>query len=148
MKKLKYLFTIVSTMFMGMFGGQKKKGVRRFGIPGLGFILNIFSKNKKKAFPFLLLIPILCMGYGTDSFLLDIFKFDWLVRIVYGATLSLPFLFFGFKRWTLTMLTLAIAFSVRAGNLITFGTFDILIEDMVRYGALGFWIAYNSFEKK
>ena len=45
MKKLKYLFTIVSTMFMGMFGGQKKKGVRRFGIPGLGFILNIFSDS-------------------------------------------------------------------------------------------------------
>ena len=143
---IKGILTIIFTMFMGMFGGQKKKGVRRFGIPGMASILGFFSKNKKKAWIFILLIPILCMGYGENSFLMSKINSDSLVRIVYGFLLSIPFIFFGIKKWIFTAISLVIAFSVRAGSIMTIGTFDILIEDMCRYGTLGFWIALNTIK--
>ena len=147
-KKIKYIFTILSTMMMGMAGGQKNvsKGVRRFGIPGLASVMAFFSKNKKKAWIFFLLIPILCMGYGESSFLMSLVNSDWGVRVLYGFLVSLPFIFFGIKKWLWTAISLVIAFSVRAGSLVTIGTFDFLIEDMLRDGTLGFFIALNTIK--
>ena len=129
-------------MLLGMFGGQKSKGARRFGIPGLALLMGKFKKN---SLPFILLIPILIMGYGENSILMKWLGNDALVRIAYGIALSLPFLFYGIKRWLFALISLCIAFSIRAGSMGTVWGMDILIEDMIRYGALGVLIAVNLF---
>lgn len=132
-------------MFLGMFGGQKEKGARRYGIPGLALLMSAGKKFRLKHLTFLLLIPILSMGYGKNSFLMSLLHNDTLTRIVFGACLSLPFLAFGARRWLYALVGLSVAFSVRAGSLGRIGVFDILIEDMVRYGVLGILIAFNIF---
>ena len=141
-EKIKNFFSLLTIMFLGMFGGQKKKGARRFGIPFFSILIK-FKELKFKSLAFLLLIPILCLGYGKNSFLMQILRDDTLVRLVYGFILSLPFLFFGIKKWLLSAILLPIAFSVRAGSLGSIGNFDILIEDIIRYGTLGFIIIYH-----
>ena len=148
LKWIKRIFTVISVTLMGMAGGQKgiTKGVRRFGIPGLATLLGFFSKNKKKAWAFTLLIPILCIGYGENSFLMGIFNSDFIVRIVYGLLISIPFIVFGITKWLFTALSLMIAFSIRAGSLGSIGGFDVLVEDICRYLTLGFWIAYNTIK--
>ncbi len=145
-KQIKGIFTIISTMLLGMTGGQKSKGARRFGIPGLALTLNIGKKFKLKHLAYFLLIPILCMGYGENSFLMGVFNSDFIVRIVYGFLVSIPFIFFGIKRWFWTAGSLIIAFIIRAGALGSINGFDFLVEDMIRYGVLGFWIAVNTFK--
>ncbi len=143
---MKWLFTIIGTIFAGMMGGQKNKGTRRFGIPGLAVIMAWFSgKFKWKHLTFLLFAPILIMGYGEHSILYQWIGNDTLVRIVYGAILSLPFIVFGIKRWLVSLVSLVIAFSIRAGSFGTIMGFDILIEDIIRYGFLGVLIAFNIF---
>jgi hypothetical protein len=149
MKILKWIFTIIGTMFAGMFGGQKNKATRRFGIPGLAVIMAWTSgKFKWKHLAFLLFCPILIMGYGEHSILYSIFHNDTIVRIVYGAILALPFIVFGLRRWICAMVLLVIAFSIRAGSFGTINGFDILIEDIIRYGVLGVLIAFNIFVDK
>lgn len=146
MKFIKWLITIISTMIMGMFGGQKKKGVRRFGIPGLAVLMSFLSGNFRwKHLAFLLMIPVLVMGYGQNSFLFSIFHSDLLVRIVFAFLLSLSFLFFGLIRWLIASISLIIAFIIRAGSLGNIWGMDILIEDIIRYGVLGINIALNIF---
>jgi hypothetical protein len=146
MKKIKAFITFLGTMFLGMFGGQKNKGARRFGIPGLAVLMSWLSGEFKcKYLSFLLLIPILIMGYGENSFLMKILGNDTLVRLVYGAILSLPFLFFGIFRWLIALISLVIAFIIRAGSLGQIWGMDILIEDIIRYGVLGLNIAFNIF---
>jgi hypothetical protein len=146
LKLIKGIFLFLWTMIAGMYGGQKNKGARRFGIPFMAFFIALTEKFKQKAFIFLLFIPILIMGYGQNSFLYKVFSSDFIVRIVYGALLSIPFIFFSVKRWLFALITLAIAYSIKEGSLgyITwFG--DILIEDIIRYGTLGLLFCYNIF---
>ena len=147
MRIFKWLFTIIGTMFAGMFGGQKNKATRRFGIPGLAVAMAwVSGRFKWKHLTFLLFAPILIMGYGEHSILYQWIGNDTLVRIVYGAILSLPFIVFGLRRWLLAMVSLVIAFSIRAGSFGTIMGFDILIEDIIRYGVLGILIAWNIFK--
>jgi len=142
MKKLiKKIIQTITITFLGMYGGQKKKATRRFGIPFFSFVIKL-KELKLKSLALLLLISILCMGYGVNSFLTNILNNDTLVRIVYGALLSLPFMFFGIRKWLISLVSLTIAFSIRAGCLFTIGDFDILIEDIIRYGVLGFLIVF------
>lgn len=146
MKLIKWIVTIIGTMFAGMFGGQKEKGVRRFGIPGFAVIMAWFSgKFKWKHLSFLLFIPILIMGYGENSILMKFLHNEILVRLAYGLFLSLPFLFFGLIRWLIASVSLVIAFAIRADSLGQIWGMDILIEDIVRYGVLGVNIAINIF---
>ncbi len=140
-EKIKNFFSLLTIIFLGMFGGQKNKGARRFGIPFFSILIK-FKRLKFKSLAFLFLIPILCLGYGKNSFLIQVLGNDTLVRIAYGFILSLPFLFFVFKKWLLSAILLIIAFSVRAGSLGRIGTFDLLWEDILRYGTLGFIIIY------
>ena len=142
MKFLKRLITIISTLILGCLGGQGKKSFRRFGIPGLALLMGKFKKN---SLPFILLIPILLIGYGENSLLMTWLKSEVLVRLFYGSLLSLPFLFFGIKRWLFALITLCIAFSIRAGSLGQVWGMDILVEDLLRYGSLGVLIAVNLF---
>jgi len=148
MKIIKWLVVTITTMIMGMFGGQKEKGVRRFGIPGFGFLVSLKDGFQLKDLTFLLLIPTLLTGYGENSILMGWFGSDWLVRIVYGIMLSIPFFFYGLKRGFISLVALVGVFQIRAGSLGNISWFgDVLIEDMFRYGILGSLIAFNLFKK-
>jgi hypothetical protein len=65
------------------------------------------------------------------------------VRAVYAALLSLPFYFSGWRRGLFATVALVAAFQVMAGSLGKIGPFDILIEDLVRYGVLGGLVVFN-----
>jgi len=152
MKFLKWIGTIFGTMFLGMAGGQGKTGgkaPRRFGIPGMAFLASLGDGFQWRDLVFLLLIPVLVMGYGTNSILMAWLGVEWLVRLVYALLLSVPFFLFGWRRGVFAAVLLAIAFQVQAGSLGHVSWFgDILIEDIVRYGILGVLIAFNLFVKK
>ncbi len=126
---------------MGMYGGQKNKSVRRFGIPTLAVAM-----NWKRGWPLLLLIPVLCLGYGENSIFMSFLHNETLVRLLYGAVLSLPFYFYGFIRGCIASISLSVAFLVQAGSLGYWDLIgDILIEDIIRYGVLGILISFNLF---
>ena len=141
MKILKAIFTTLATMIAGMYGGQKNKGVRRFGIAGLAVAMDF-----KRGWPMLFLIPVLIMGYGEKSILMGWIGNEILVRVAYAILLGLPFMFYGFKRGFVAVGALVIAFQVQAGSLGYISWFgDILVEDICRYGTLGVLIAFNLF---
>lgn len=143
MRWLKSILVTLGTTFLGMFGGQKQKGARRFGILGLALTIDGFNK---RAWPLVLIIPVLVLGYGENSVLYDKIGNDNLVRLVYGFLLSLPFLFYGWRRWIVACVLLIGAFQIHAGSLGHIGWFgDILVEDVARYGILGGLIAFNLF---
>lgn len=145
MKWLKAIFTTLSIMFMGMFGGQKEKSVRRFGIPSLAFVMDL-----KRGWPFLLLIPVLIMGYGENSVLMKWIGIEFVVRIIYAVLLSVPFIFFGLLRFLIAVVLLSVTFLIHAGSIGYISWFgDILVEDIIRYGVLGSLISFNlSFSSK
>lgn len=139
----------INVAVLWMIGGQLIKGVRRFGVPGLTLMVALIDKWKKEkkdwaVLVFVLLIPVLCMGYGVNSFLMKIFKKDWIVRVAYAIILSLPFLAYTLLSPQYTLLQYGIitvsligAFQVRAGTLAKIGKYDILIEDIIRGLTLG-----------
>lgn len=138
---LKAIITFWAVTLAGMFGGQKQKGVRRFGIAGLAVVM-----DWKRGWPFLFLIPVLVMGYGENSWLMGYISIEWAVRMAYAFLLSIPFIFFGPKRWGFAFLALLIAFQIEAGSAGYVSWFgDILIEDFIRYGTLGALMAFNMF---
>ena len=145
-KSIKYILTIFFVWVLGAFGGQKNKATRRFGIPGIGFLLSLGDGFQWKDLVFLLLIPVLCMGYGENSVLMGFFGSEWLVRLVYALLLSLPFYIFSWRRGVFASVLLAIAFQVHAGSLGSVSWFgDFLIEDILRYGFLGILVSFNIF---
>lgn len=146
--KIVGFFSTIGITILGMMGGQGKlggKGTRRFGIPGIAIIAGLITNGVSwKDFVFILFIPVLIMGYGSNSWLLSVFKADWIVRLVYAMLLSIPFLFYNFKRFIFAAVCLIAAFQVRAGSIGNIGWFgDILVEDIVRYSTLGVLVAYN-----
>ena len=152
MKFLKWILTTLGTMILGMSGGQSKlggKATRRFGIPVFAFMGALKDGFDWKDCSFLLLIPLLATGYGESSFLMGLVGSEWLVRILYGSLLSLPFFFYGWRRGAFAGVLLGIAFSIHAGSLGSVSWFgDFLLEDMIRYGTLGLLIAFNLFVPK
>lgn len=141
MKWIKAIFTSISIMLMGMFGGQKEKGIRRFGIAGLSVAM-----DWKRGWPMIFLIPVLVMGYGDKSILMKYIGIEWLVRVVYALLLSLPFMLYSIKRSAMAFVLLTGAFLIHApsiGYISWFG--DILLEDIIRYGTLGVLISFNLF---
>ncbi len=146
-KTLKIFSTIFAIWGLGAYGGQKNKGTRRFGIPGLAFILSLFDGFQWKDLVFLLLIFPLCMGYGENSILMGFLGVEWLVRLVYALLLSLPFFLFSWRRGLIASVLLIGAFQIHAGSLGHISWFgDLLIEDIVRYSVLGSLIAFNIFK--
>lgn len=142
-----------------MIGGQLNKAVRRFCIPSLAVAVTLwraFLNNRSKnprvawaAFAWCLVIPILSMGYGVDSWLGKIFKKELTLRMAYAIMCSLPFLIFervtGEPWWLtgVTVVALVVAFQVRADKLGTWGKFDFLIEDIVRGLVFGTLVAIH-----
>lgn len=131
---------IVAIIALGMIGGQKNKATRRFGIPGLAFLLALWQGVGWRSIAILLFIPTLVMGYGENSWLMGIFHNDTLVRIAYAFLLSIPFIVFGFIRFAIALPCLVIAFLIKAGSLGSIGGFEFLIEDIIRYGVLAILI--------
>ena len=126
-------------VLMGLVGGQRIKGIRRFGIPGLAVTVAGIKdiKDRKirwKRYLLVFLMFLLAIGYGENSALMKVFKRDWIVRIVYGILLSIPFLILGV--WIAPIL-LAGAWSIRAGGFKIYKTYDFLFEDLIRYTTLG-----------
>jgi hypothetical protein len=137
MKWIKAIIAWVGIVVSGMYGGQKNKAVRRFGIPAICLLIG---------WPIgLLLVLPLSMGYGVDSVLgAWLGHIEWLIRLVYALLLSLPFAFFGLRRWVFASILLVIAFQIQAGSLGRISFFgDILVEDVIRYGILGLLIVWN-----
>lgn len=77
------------------------------------------------------------MGYGDDSRLKRLFRYDYLVRIVYGLLVSVPFVILGVY-WSLILLPLA--YSVKAGGFKINEKYDFLWEDLIRFTVIGFLI--------
>ena len=141
MKWVKVIITAISTMFLGMWGGQSQKGARRYGISGLAVAM-----DWKRGWPMILLIPVLVMGYGEKSWIMGVFQSEVLVRIAYAMLLSIPFYFYGLLRGAVASVLLIAAFQIHAGSLGYVPWFgDFLVEDIVRYLTLGILIAFNMF---
>ena len=133
--------------YMGMQGGQWIKGVRRFGIPGIACTFatakGIHEKKMKwKLYVLAILSFVLAMGYGESSIYMKVFKKDWLVRIMYGLTLSIPFLIIDWKVGLASTILLPGAWSLRLGKFKIYKDFDFLWDDFVRYTTLGCIIAF------
>ena len=120
----------------GMIGGQGWKWIRRYLIPSLASLYTATKKKAKwKSFIYLILMPILSMGYGETSKLRRFLGgSDKLTRIVYGLLLSIPFWFVG-KGYA--SIALPLAFLVKAGGIQITPTKDLLFEDLIRYSTLG-----------
>lgn len=138
------ILTFFGMLFSGLIGGQGHKWLRRYGIP----IIAIIGGKFNKILPYLFIGGVLSIGYGENSILMRILGADGLVRLVYAILLSLPFLFWGMKRWITACIALILSFQVRAGSLGHIGSFDVLIEDIVRYSVLGTLLIINSRGKK
>ena len=144
MKALKAILAWLGIVLSGMYGGQKNKAVRRFGIPAISIGFGLSMGWRWQYLAFLGFIPVLIMGYGVDSVLGGLLgHIEWLIRLVYAMLLSLPFLFFGLFRWVVAAALLVLAFQIHAGSLGVIWGMDILIEDIVRYGVLGGLIVFN-----
>lgn len=150
-KIIKSVIAFFGILFLGMRGGQKNKAVRRLGVPALAVLFGIiYDGFQWRDLSLILLIPLLSIGYGENSHLMGLIGNDTLVRIAYGAILSIPFVAYGVKRWFVACIALILAFSAIAGSLGNVSWFgDILIEDIIRYGTLGVLVVYNViFSKK
>lgn len=144
MKWLQIITGWIGMVLAGMVGGQKNKSVRRFGLPGLAFLTAWrFDGLQWRDAAFLLIAPVLVMGYGENSHLMGWIGVEWAVRAIYAFLLAIPFVFFGWRRWLCACVLLIVAFQVQAGSLGKIGPYDILIEDIVRYGVLTGLVAFN-----
>jgi hypothetical protein len=149
MKIIKAIISWFSMLIAGMYGGQKNKGTRRFGIPGLALLSSWWAGFSVKDLALLLLIPILCIGYGENSFIYGWTGNDFLTRIIYGFFLSVPFIVYGWWRFVVAAVLLPAAFSIHAGSLGYADWFgDFLVEDIIRYGVLGGLIVFNIFWRR
>src|SRR5574343_565612 len=128
----------------GMFGGQRNKSVRRYGIPAIAVGMAVkWDGFQWRDTCFLMLIPLLINGYGENSFLMSVLHNEILVRGVYALMLSLPFLLLGILRWVCSAVLLMAAFQVQAGSIGKLDGMDLLIEDICRYSVLAGLILFN-----
>lgn len=149
MKTFKLIMAFVGMVISGMFGGQKNKSARRFGLPLIALGISQEDGFQWRDLTMLLLIPVLAMGYGENSVLMGWLGVDWAVRLVYAVLLSLPFLVYGIKRWGFAVASLIVAFQVHAGSLGHVEWFgDFLMEDIIRYGVLAALVLFNIEERK
>jgi len=153
MNWLKAIIAWFGMVIAGMAGGQGKlggKAPRRFGIPAIALFTGWSFGWSWKYLAFLLLIPVLCLGYGVDSQLgAWLGHNEFLIRLVYASLLSLPFYIFGWIRGVVGSVLLVAAFQIHAGSLGHISWFgDVLIEDIIRFCTLAALIIFNIFRKK
>lgn len=142
-----WLLVPLVTLF-GMWGGQKMKWVRRIGIPSVSTFFVLATNPKRKAkekvkYLWLwLLALILSMGYGENSKIKRLVKYEWATRFVYSLLLCVPFIIL--KQYYAPLLMIP-AFQYRSGwlglNTFKIGQYDWLWEDFFRYSMLGICLA-------
>lgn len=133
------ILSALGIMVCYLIGGQFNKATRRYGVPVLTLLYaqikdkKATAKERLRYVALLLLIGILSMGYGTNSFLKNkiCFGIEWLTRAVYALLISLVFFLAG-ANWFFCAPILIIAFQIRAGVLFKIGNFEVLIEDIAR----------------
>lgn len=124
-----------------LIGGQIEKSVRRYGVPSVSYAFVVIADDEKKfrekwRYIFLLgMIGILSMGYGENSWLKKNIPWEWAVRFVYSFLLSVIFAIAG-ANILISLISLVVAFQIRAGKLFSIGKFDFLIEDICRAMAI------------
>jgi hypothetical protein len=150
MKWIKAITAWFGMVIAGMYGGQKNKAVRRFGLPAIATGYGLSVRWDWRYFAFLGFIPVLVAGYGVDSALGNwLGHIEWLIRLVYALLLSLPFFVFGLWRGVWASVLLVVAFQVHAGSLGHIAWFgDLLGDDIVRYGVLGALVIFNIMIRK
>lgn len=150
MNIIKSILAFFGMLFSGMYGGQKNKAVRRFGLPSIAIGYGFSMGWDWRYLAFLGFIPVLVMGYGVDSVLGGFLgHIEWLIRLVYAVLLGIPFVFFGLWRWIIATILLIIAFQIHAGSLGNISWFgDILIEDIIRYSTLTGLIVFTVLTNK
>jgi hypothetical protein len=155
-------------MILWCIGGQWELGARRYGVPTIAtFAVVLFRTGKPserwRALVLLLLIPILCVGYGINSALMHLVERivpresfrtkDLIIRILYAIMLSLPIGIYAqithsMYKYPIIVIALIGAFLVKSewfGSLqsrLKIGSFDIVIEDVVRSLTLGYAIVW------
>jgi hypothetical protein len=149
MKYLKAIISWIGMVIAGMWGGQRDKAVRRQGVPSIAIATGWSFGWRWQYLGFIWLAIILTMGYGVDSKLGELLGHtEWLIRLVYGLLLSLPFYLFGLWRGLIASCALILAYSIHAGRLCGFMGYDILIEDLVRFGVLGALVIINIIKRR
>ncbi len=142
-----------------LIGGQFWKAGRRYGIPLLTIaILYIrlarmrLKKGRRDWIAPLAMLPaigVLSMGYGVNSWLKGVCRYELTTRIAYAIILSIPLAVYALispnvspKGLLITTPALILAFQFRdvwLGKLrhIRIGKFDILLEDVARSVVFG-----------
>jgi hypothetical protein len=144
MSIIKAIFAWIAMTVAGMWGGQRDKPVRRFGIPAIAIGFGASMGWNWRYLGFLALIPILSMGYGENSQLGALVGYnEAIIRLIYALLLSTPFYLFGWRRGLVAGALLVCAFQVRAGTMFHIGTYDVLIEDICRFSTLSALIIAN-----
>lgn len=124
-----------------MVGGQIEKSVRRYGVPTFAFAYAFISdkenrpKDKIKYIWLLLMIAVLSMGYGENSFIKKYLRYEWATRSMYAFLLSVIFANAGCS-FVICFPILLAAYNIRAGKLFSIWKFDFLIEDICRSAAI------------
>lgn len=138
-----YLLAALGIVACWLIGGQVEKGARRYGIPGILFLLAAYNVMQYDGvwwhyLPLFLTMPELALGYGQGSFAAKIFREEVAIRLCYAVLLAIPLTitaaFTGESAWSaLVTILLVLAFQVRAGLWFKIGKrFEILIEDICR----------------
>lgn len=135
---IEFLFALLITICY-LIGGQIEKGVRRYAVPALSVLFAYLedkersAKEKIRYFLFILMIAVLSLGYGENSWIRKLCKGnDGETRAIYSSLLVLIFSIVNWHGIILYFMILSVAFQIRAGSLGKIKNFDILIEDICR----------------
>lgn len=149
------LFAILPVfMVLWLVGGQINKAARRYAAPLLATTLALgyrYLRRRDKWWVgalILLYIPILSLGYGTDSWLRKVVRAEWVVRLVYALACCVPLGIIAlctghYIRLVIAAFAVVSVFQIRAGRLFSLGNFEVLVEDLARSLVLGSSIAWS-----
>jgi hypothetical protein len=150
------LLFIVSINILWLIGGQCSKAMRRYCLPAICAFKGILEARKGHrrwdipVMVSLLLVGILSMGYGVDSWLKKACGgVEWVTRLVMSLLIvaAITPLMIGHWSWiklTITLIMSIAAWQVRAGSLAKIGKYDILLEDICRASSLALAIVLIS----
>lgn len=139
---------ILSVNILWLIGGQLNKAMRRYCLPLVCAFKGHLEPRKGHrrwyipVMVSLLLVGILSMGYGVDSWLKKMCGgVEWVTRLVMSLLVVAaitPIMIdnFSWLKLTITLIMSIAAWQVRAGSLAKIGRYDILLEDICRASAL------------
>lgn len=135
-------------IFFGCLGGQLNKLFRPIGIPLsiMGVYLIKYNHPWFCVLPVLLYGFELTLGYGENSKLMKWFKDDRLVRLIYSSLCCIPLTLCVFLTGNYMALLgtffILLAFQLEFGSWGKIGKYDVLGDDVVRWGILGVCVSF------